>query len=228
MNYKKETHMELIDMMEKIVKFKVAESTVKEGITAPEAFLKYGKKMLTLSEAYPLFGNEEKWKQNKGILVEGHSVWTSTFIGFSKKPLCETIRKDSDGYFLKSSSYGISEKLYLTDDFFSKNENKSGIVIVEKGVSIDKLGDNNYAYRVSDANDLRLISVHSENWTNTSNHPSLFGSIENLRVYLKLPDADVKVGFATAGGYIYYAGVRTIVFVPDLSYSHHRVLIRDE
>ena len=171
----------------------------KGGISARDAFLKYGSMMLTVSEAYPFFGNEKNWKYHREYLYRARPVWTSTVIAFSRNPLCETIKKNKEGLFLESKSDWILERIYLPEDFYQKHKQSAGIIIVEKGVTLEKMKNGLYAYCVSENSDLRLMDIPEKNWVETSQCKELFGNEEKLRARLLLPKKDVQVGLATLG-----------------------------
>jgi len=195
------------------------------GMRGPTACREYGgSSMFKLSEAYPLFGNKENWAKYKEVLMEACPFWTYTLIGFSRKPLGESIQKadGSSEFCLASTSGGISEKLFLPDDFLSQNENKSGIVIVEENISVNKRGDNDFSYSICYPSDLRFMPIPSGDLKNTSDYPSLFGNIENLPVRLLLPSADVRVGFVAVGSLSFLTEVQ----VPGVSCMLGGVLVR--
>ena len=180
--------------------FKIESSLIgRVGITSTELFEKHGKELFTLSEGYPFFGNDVTWKKYQPNLRRIQPTGTATVIGFSRKPLSETIHKAGKKWFLESKSDWILERLYIPDKFYQEHKHEAGIAIVERGVNLKRLKNGTYTYNISKENDMRWMDIPKKRWIETADYKNLFGDMENLTAYLVLQIDDVRVGIATIG-----------------------------
>ena len=214
--------------------FRVAESTNKGGITAPEADIKYGAKMLSLFEAFPILENEKNWKNDRETSYEVRPIRTKTHAVFSRQPLGETIQKDGGASFLVDKSEGTSCIWYcqIPDELLKNPKilNMANVLFTfEKEYETRQIGQNQYLTIINNANAVQYASIPDVGWTTTNKHPTLFGNgIENLRTTIGTTQENVRVGLVSVGnGPANDRGVPHI-YAPGLSCMCWGVLIRTD
>ncbi|VVC00957.1 Uncharacterised protein [uncultured archaeon] len=174
----------------------IVAATYPHGITAPEASLQHGGRILRLSKAYPHFGDPKLWEKNEHALQNARPVSTRAHVAISSLiPLGETIILDGGRPFFvyehKSESGDKSEeytwKLEASDKILkAKILDKPGLYIVEEGLATHKDGKNEYTTLVSEANDARVGAIPPDGLAKTTDHPLLFGKeIKPMDVYLR-------------------------------------------
>jgi len=216
----------------------VAESYGKGGATAFQALSKYGQKMLSLSELYPLFGNKNLRAENAGILRDTVPVWTRTHVVLSKRPLAESIQKDGQKTFLFEKSDFEDDAWYcqIPDELLKNRDIMKMPNILfkfENGYEVKEIGKNQYLTIIRDVKNIKFGPIFEEESTETKLNPLIFGKeMENMRVVLNTPGVhDVRVGIVSAGNVVFdgFDGVGSNapigVFLPDWSNQPLGVLV---
>lgn len=159
-------------------------------LTAPEALLKFGSKMLSLPEAYPFFrykyDNEEK-----------NTAWTKTHVAFSRLPLGDSIQKDEGRLFLVGTCNQITWRFEISEKFIS--DASDILFIIDEGYVAHKDGKNSYTTLITDTNNLRYGGIPQEGWRHRGLLPNSFATTGDITIYLSIPAVNTAVGIMSIG-----------------------------